>query len=95
MAHHTNNSQTGVTNGQVDYLGLTGDIAETFFPWKNPTFILGDATFWIIAILTALLAFPAGMVAEEVAADASIAAAGITAFVAAGVSQVSYSLQPE
>jgi hypothetical protein len=54
-----------------------------------------DATFWIVAVLTALFALPAGLVGEEVAVEAGVAAAGITAFVGAGVQQVSYTLQPE
>jgi hypothetical protein len=35
------------------------------------------------------------LVGEEIAIEVGVAAAGITAFVGAGVQQVSYALQPE
>jgi hypothetical protein len=72
-------------------LGLVNSIAATFFPWKNPTFALGDAAFWITATLTVLFGIPGGLLSEVGKSVLS----GANAFVAAGVSQASHSLQPE
>jgi hypothetical protein len=66
-------------------------MASTFFPWKDPQFPLGDASIWIIAVMTALFAIPGGM---EVDAAIVIGAVGAGAFVSAGVQQVTTSLEP-
>lgn len=65
-------------------------MAETFFPWQDPSFALGDAQFWIVALVTALLAIPTGFASEGIA----IGATGAGAFIAGGVQQVSQSLSP-
>jgi len=62
----------------------------TFFPWKDPVWPLGEASFWIVAVLAALFAIPSGFTVE-----AGIAAASVGAFAAAGVQQLTDSLQPE
>lgn len=65
-------------------------MAETFFPWSEPSFPLGDAALWIVALVTALLAIPTGFTSDAVA----IAATGVGAFVSGGIQQVSLSLAP-
>ena len=71
-------------------------MAEIFFPWKTPAFILGDAEFWIVAVVTALLAIPATAVDDpELAAAVGAGLTGVGAFVGAGVQQVTYTLTPE
>lgn len=65
-------------------------MAETFFPWQEPSFDLSDALLWVVAAVTALLAIPTGFAIEGVA----IAATGAGAFIAGGVQQVSQSLSP-
>ena len=81
----------GITNGELDFLGLVDNIALTFFPWKSPKFIFTDIAFWIVAIL--------GMIASAVVfiADpaAGIAVGGALSFASAGVQEVSFLLQPE
>ena len=47
----------GITNGQVDYVGLTGFLAEDFFPWKEPTFSPNSFVLWITTIVTSIATF--------------------------------------
>jgi hypothetical protein len=73
-------SQTGVSNGQLSYTNLIDGIATTFFPWNDPQFPLGNAQFWITAILSIIFTGPfAG-------------AFGLLA--GAGVQEAAYALQP-
>jgi hypothetical protein len=62
-----------------------------FFP-RQPIFNLGDAVFWTINSLAALFAIPAKPANETVVTSST--AAGVGAFVAAGVKQINYTLQP-
>lgn len=84
-----NSLYEGITQGQVDYLSLTSSMAETFFPWKDPQFPLADASLWIIAVLAALFAIPGG-----IAVEAGVAAAGVGAFAAAGMQELTDKLTP-
>ena len=72
---------------------MTKDIANVFFPWKQPKFLLGDAAFWIVALITAIFAAPA-LIAGPGAAVIAVGAVGVGAFVGAGVQQLSYALEP-
>ncbi|KAH0538828.1 hypothetical protein FGG08_004604 [Glutinoglossum americanum] len=80
---------TGVTNGQVDYQGLIDEMALMFFPWKNPHFALGDAAFWIVAVITALAAF-----GTFGAVELAVALVGVGAFAGAAIQQVTLALTP-
>lgn len=71
---------------------MTKDIANIFFPWKEPKFILGDAAFWVVALITAIFAAPALIL--HIGVEATIAAVALGAFVGAGVQQVSNALEP-
>jgi hypothetical protein len=70
-------------------------MALIFFPWKNPSFLFGDAAFWVVAVFTSLFGIPGAAVEREAAIAIGAAAGGIGAFLAAGIQQASYSLQPE
>lgn len=51
-------SQTGISNGQLTYTNLIDSITTTFFPWNDPQFPLGNASAWIIAILSIIFTGP-------------------------------------
>jgi hypothetical protein len=60
-------------------------------PWKEPNFALGDASFWMIAIFVVMLA-----IAPEIGIPIEVGtAAGVGAVMGAGISELSYSLEPE
>ncbi|KAH0548679.1 hypothetical protein GP486_007777, partial [Trichoglossum hirsutum] len=80
---------TGVTNGQADYQGLVDEMALAFFPWKSPHFVLGDASFWIVAAITALAAF--GSLGT---AALAVGLVGVGAFAGAATQQVTQALSP-
>ena len=79
----------GVTNGQVDYVGLTGSLAGDFFPWKDPTFSPNSFVLWITTIITSIAAF--GSLQNEVH---GIEAASTANFISATGSQLVLSLSP-
>jgi hypothetical protein len=68
-----------MSNGQATYTNLIDSIATTFFPWNDPQFPLGNASSWIVAILSIIFAGP-------------LASFGLLA--GAGVQEASYALQP-
>ena len=72
---------------------MTKDIANIFFPWKEPKFLLGDAAFWVVALVTAIFAAPV-LFAEAGAEAIAFGSVGLGAFVGAGVQQVSSALEP-
>jgi hypothetical protein len=80
---------TGVTNGQVDYEGLVDEMALLFFPWKKPRFVLGDASFWIVAVVTALAA-----IGTLGTVELGVAFVGIAAFASAAVQEATLCLTP-
>lgn len=47
----------GIGSGQSDFGDLAGTIAQTFFPWHDPTVGLTEAAFWIDATIGALFNF--------------------------------------
>lgn len=77
----------GVTNGQVDYVGLTGLLAEDFFPWKEPTFSPHSFVLWVATIITSIAAF--GPLHDEVRGLETASAAN---FISATGNQLALSL---
>ena len=54
---------------------------------------MGDASFWIVAIVSAVFAIPGAV--ERAGAKAAAAAVSAGAFVGAGVQQITSSFEPE
>lgn len=79
----------GITNGQLDYVGLADEISQLFFPAKDPVFALEDVSFWIVAILTIF-----ATVASIIFPASAIPVLGIGAFAGAGVQELTESLKP-
>jgi hypothetical protein len=80
---------------------LTGDIANDFFPWKNPEYLPDDFAFWIVAAITSIASL--GILAPESVAlalglevtDIAVIATSAGAFASAAVQQITESLRPD
>lgn len=73
----------------MDYVGLTGILAQDFFPWQNPSYPAASVVIWIVASITSVAAF--GSLADV---GTTIAAGALANFVSAAANQVVQSLTP-
>lgn len=79
-----------MVDGQLTFTNEINHIATVAIPVRDPTFILSDVAFWLIAILASIVSF-VPIVEPEMAATI---ASGVGAFSAAGIQQASYTLEP-
>ena len=70
-------------------MGLTGLLAEDFFPWKEPTFSPGSFVLWITTIIASIASF--GSLHDDVRGIETAAAAS---FISATGHQLVLSLSP-
>ena len=78
----------GIGNGQDDFGNEASAIAQTFFPWQDPTVHVGEALFWVDATVGALFGF--------LAPETRLGIAGkdaIVAFANAGFQEAQLSLK--
>jgi hypothetical protein len=82
-----NKLHQGIGNGQDDFGNTASAIAQTFFPWQDPTVHVGEALFWVDATVGALFGF--------LAPESRLGIAGkdaIVAFANAGIQEAQLSL---
>lgn len=73
----------------MDYVGLTGILAEDFFPWKEPSYPPASVVIWVVASIMSVASF--GSLGSV---ETGIAVGALANFVSAAANQVVQTLSP-
>jgi hypothetical protein len=74
----------------VDYVGLTGILAQDFFPWKNPIYPPALVLIWVLASISSVATF-----GSLNSVETGIATGALANFVSAAANQAMLSLSPD